>query len=123
MRDIIFTSVKFLFAFSWVLNFPSGSVVAQSTKGEQRVVYEGGQGPGQGKHNILVSGDEEYWSEKALAMLAKILAYRHGFSCTVFFAINPENGKIDPDYQKNIPGLEILKDADFMIFFTKNGAT
>src|SRR5262245_34609691 len=30
------------------------------------VVYEGGDGPGKGKHIVLVSGDEEYRSEEAL---------------------------------------------------------
>ena len=51
------------------------------------VVYEGGDGPGKGKHVVLVSGDEEYRSEEALPQLAKILAKRHGFNCTVLFAI------------------------------------
>ena len=32
----------------------------------RRVVYEGGDGPGKGKHIVLVSGDEEYRSEEAL---------------------------------------------------------
>ncbi len=38
------------------------------------VVYEGAEGPGKGKHVVLVSGDEEYRSEEALPQLAKILA-------------------------------------------------
>ena len=41
------------------------------------VVYQGGQGPGQGKHIVLISGDEEYRSEEGLPMLGKILAVRH----------------------------------------------
>ena len=40
------------------------------------VVYEGADGPGKGKHVVLVSGDEEYRSEEALPQLAKILARR-----------------------------------------------
>jgi hypothetical protein len=76
------------------------------------VVYEGKQGPGLGKHIVLISGDEEYRSEEGLPMLAKILAVRHGFKCTVLFAINPQNGCIDPVVLTNIPGLEALDNAD-----------
>src|SRR5262245_42032133 len=71
------------------------------------VVYEGSEGPGKGKHVVLVSGDEEYRSEEALPQLAKILARRHGFTCTVLFAIG-EDGTIDPDRNDNIPGLRAL---------------
>jgi type 1 glutamine amidotransferase len=79
------------------------------------VVYQGGEGPGKGKHIVLVSGDDEYRSEEVLPQLGKILAKHHGFKCTVLFAINPKTGEIEPSYQKNIPGLEALKDADLMI--------
>jgi hypothetical protein len=82
-------------------------------------VYEGGAGPGQGKQIVLISGDEEYRSEEALPQLAKILAKRHGFKCTVLFAVDPATGEIDPDYLNNIPGLEALKTADLMIVFTR----
>jgi type 1 glutamine amidotransferase len=83
------------------------------------VVYKGIDGPGKGKHIVLVSGDEEYRSEEALPQLAKILAKHHGFTCTVLFAINPADGTIDPRKSDNIPGLEALKDADLMILFTR----
>lgn len=82
------------------------------------VVYEGSAGPGQGKHVVLVSGDEEYRSEEALPQLGKILAERHGFKCTVLFAIG-KDGTIDPNRNDNIPGLEALKTADLMIIFTR----
>lgn len=81
------------------------------------VVYEGGHGPGAGKHIVLVSGDEEYRSEEALPQLAKILAKRHGFKCTVLFAIG-EDGGIDPN-RSYIPGLEALDTADLMVIFTR----
>jgi hypothetical protein len=83
------------------------------------VTYNGGSGPGQGKHIVFVSGDEEYRSEEALPMLAKILANRHGFKCTVLFSVNPETGLIDPVCQTNIPGLHLLKEADMMIMFLR----
>jgi hypothetical protein len=83
------------------------------------VVYEGGDGPGKGKHIVLVSGDEEYRSEEALPQLAKILAKHHGFRCTVLFAIDPEDGSINPNKNDNIPGLEALRTADLMVIFTR----
>ncbi len=83
------------------------------------VTYNGGSGPGQGKHIVFVSGDEEYRSEEALPMLAKILANRHGFKCTVLFSVNPDTGLIDPVCQTNIPGLHLLKEADMMIMFLR----
>ena len=45
------------------------------------VVYEGQKGPGFGHHIVFVTGDDEYRSEEGMPMLAKILAFRHGFKC------------------------------------------
>jgi len=83
------------------------------------VVYDGKDGPGKGKHIVFVTGDEEYRSEEGMPMLAKILAVRHGFKCTVLFPINPADGAIDPNNQTNIVGLEHLKSADMMVLFTR----
>ncbi|MFM8379641.1 MAG: ThuA domain-containing protein [Planctomycetia bacterium] len=83
------------------------------------LVVEGGDGPGKGKHVVLVSGDEEYRSEEGLTQLAKILAKRHGFTCTVLYAIDPATGTIDPMNPKNIPGLEALRKADLMVIATR----
>lgn len=82
------------------------------------VVYEGSDGPGKGKHIVLISGDEEYRSEEALPQLGKILAKRHGFKCTVLFPIDKETGAINPDVS-NIPGTEALATADLMIIATR----
>jgi hypothetical protein len=94
-------------------------LTAHAAWAEPWVVYEGFQGPGAGKHIVLVSGDEEYRSEEALPQLGKILAVHHGFRCTVLFPVHPEGGYIDPDHNKNIPGLEALEDADLLIIFTR----
>ena len=51
-------------------------------------------------------------------MLAKILAVRHGFKCTVLFAINPADGTIDPNAQTNIPGMEALDSADLCVMLS-----
>ena len=79
------------------------------------VVYQGKRGIGYGKHIVWVSGDEEYRSEEALPMMARIMAFRYGFKCTVLFAIDPETGVIDPNNQTNIPGMSALDDADLMV--------
>jgi len=78
--------------------------------------FPGGDGPGKGKHVVLVSGDEEYRSEEALPQLAKILSKHLGFKCTVLFAIDPKDGTISPNVTDNIPGLAKLKDADLAVF-------
>jgi type 1 glutamine amidotransferase len=83
------------------------------------LTLEAGDGPGKGKHVVLVSGDEEYRSEEALPQLGKILAKRHGFKCTVLFAIDPKTGTIDPNKNDNIPGLEALRTADLMVIATR----
>lgn len=85
----------------------------------QWVVYDGFDGPGNGKHIVLISGDEEYRSEEALPQLGKILAKHHGFKCTVLFAIDPADGAINPEKVDNIPGLEALETADLMIIATR----
>jgi hypothetical protein len=86
---------------------------------EPWVVFEGRDGPGQGKHIVLVTGDEEYRSEESMPQLAKILAVRHGFRCTVLFSINRQTGEIDPKTVDNIPGLEALDTADLMVMFLR----
>src|SRR6266849_10293961 len=84
-----------------------------------RLVLLGKSGPGNGKRIVLVSGDEEYRSEQVLPQLARILSKRHGFDCTVLFAIDPKDGSINPNQSDNIPGLEALKTADLLVIFTR----
>jgi hypothetical protein len=103
-----------------LLLFAVGCFTTGQTRAEDPwVVYQGGDGPGKGKHIVLIAGDEEYRSEEAMPMLGKILAVRHGFKCTVLFSINPEDGTIDPMNQTNIPGLEQLQSADMMFISTR----
>jgi hypothetical protein len=83
------------------------------------IVYDGFDGPGKGKHIVFVSGDEEYRSEETLPQMAKILAKRHGFKCTVLFAVDPKTGLINPMINNNIPGTEALATADLMVMFTR----
>lgn len=99
--------------------WPALVALAAQPGGEPWLTFPGGEGPGRGRHIVLVSGDEEYRSEEALPQLAKILAFRHGFRTTVLFAVDPESGFINPNRRDNIPGLEALAGADLMILFTR----
>ncbi len=78
------------------------------------VVYQGTEGPGAGKHIVWLAGDHEYRSEEALPALARILARRYGFRCSVFFTTDPKTGFIEPG-SSQIAGLEALKTADLLV--------
>ena len=93
------------------------SLVPGEDAAPKALVYPGGEGPGKGKHIVLVAGDEEYRSEEAMPQLGRILSKHHGFKCTVLFSLN-KNGEIDPN-ASNIPGLEALASADLLILFVR----
>lgn len=94
-------------------------LVAAGDRAENRwVVYDGFDGPGKGKHIVLVAGDHEYRSEETLPQLGKILAKHHGFKCTVLFTQDATDGTINPNID-HIPGLKNLADADLMIMFLR----
>src|SRR6187549_4041122 len=78
------------------------------------ITYEAKPGAGQGRHLVFLTGDEEYRGEEGLPMLAKILSQRHGFKCTVLFALDPD-GTINPDNAKSLPGAEALDSADLIV--------
>jgi len=82
------------------------------------VVYQGDKGPGVGKHIVFLAGDHEYRSEETLPALARILAMRYGFKCSVFFTTNPQTGFIEPG-SSNIAGLDALRNADLMVVFLR----
>jgi len=88
-------------------------------KQDRGVRYRGTPGPGVGTHVVLVAGDEEYRSEETLPALAKLLARRHGFTCTVLFSMADDGLRIDPDARGRIPGLDALDDADVLVLFTR----
>lgn len=90
-----------------------------TAKGADTLVFEGAKGTGSGKQIVLLSGDEEYRSEEGLPQLARILAERHGFKCTVLFSINPTNDTIDPNFHNNEPGMEALDHADAVIMLLR----
>ena len=87
---------------------------AHAADDDKFIVYEGKDGPGKGRHIVFLSGDEEYRSEEALPMLAKILALRHGFKCTVLFALD-KDGFISPNTKDSLPGAAALDSADAIV--------
>jgi hypothetical protein len=90
-------------------------ILAGQAVAKDWVGYEGRNGPGHGRHVVFLAGDEEYRSEESLPMLAKILAVRLGFKCTVLLPINPADGTIDPTIQTNLPGMAALDSADLVV--------
>ena len=106
-----------IFHFSFIICL--ALLLVSGAAAKDCVVYEGQRGPGQGRHIVFLSGDEEYRSEEGLPMLAKLLATRHGVKCTVLFAINPKDGTIDPNTQTNIPGLAALDSADLCVMLLR----
>ena len=93
------------------------SLAASAGADDRWVVYPGGQGSLQGKHVVLIAGDDEYRSEEAIPQLGKILATRHGCKCTVLFS-QTADGVIEPT-AGNIPGTAALDAADLLILFTR----
>ena len=96
-------------------------LIACPTAGAQNphlVVYRGDKGPGAGKHIVWLAGDHEYRGEETLPALARIMARRYGFTCSVFFTTDPATGFIVPG-SSNIAGLEALKTADLLVVFLR----
>lgn len=91
---------------------------ASSAAADEPLVYEGDSGPGVGKRLVFLAGDHEYRSEETMPELARILAKRHGFHCTVLFSVDPESGEIVPG-SSYMPGTEALNDADLMVIFLR----
>ncbi len=108
-----------LLPFFSVILFTLTSFACASTPWQDPrwLVIEGatsGSGIGENKRVVFLAGDEEYRSEECLPMLAKILSKQHGFQSIVLFSQN-DNGEINPDNSHNIPGLELLDDADLLV--------
>ncbi len=82
------------------------------------ITYPAKPGPGQGRHIVLLSGDEEYRGEEGLPMLAKILSQRHGFTCTVLFSVDPD-GTINPKNGASLSNPAALDSADAVIMLLR----
>jgi len=62
---------------------------------------------------VFVCGDHEYGGEQTLPLIAAELEKNYGFATKVLTAYPNQNS------EKNIPGLEILKNADLAVFFLR----
>src|SRR3954462_1477523 len=82
------------------------------------VSYAPKPGPGNGRHVVLLAGDEEYRSEEGLPMLGKILSQRHGFDCRVLFSVDPD-GTIDPKNGASLSDAEALDSADAIVMLLR----
>ena len=85
---------------------------------DTHVTYEARPGPGKGRHVVFLSGDEEYRGEEGLPMLAKILSQRHGFKCTVLFAVDPD-GTINPKATRSLSNAAALDSADAIVMLLR----
>ena len=89
------------------------------TSAADRLKFEPPKAEG-AKQIVLVAGDEEYRTEESMPMLAKILSQKHGFKCTVLFALGPDGADyIDANNSKGVRGFEELATADLMIIGTR----
>ncbi len=91
-------------------------LIAQAVAAD-RVIYEGESGPGKGKHIVFIASDHEYRGEETCPAIARILAKRYGFKCTVLFG-QTEDGLIKQGSSR-IPGIEALDDADMLFLFLR----
>lgn len=102
--------------FALLLSF--APFLAAADSGNGWVHYPAAKGPGAGKKIVFLAGDEEYRSEESLPMLAKILAEKHGFDCTVLFS-TAADGTIDPNAQKSLGKPETLDSADGIVMLLR----
>jgi hypothetical protein len=85
---------------------------------ETSVSYAPKDGPGQGRHVVFLTGDEEYRGEEGLPMLAKILSQRHGFKATVLFSLDAD-GTINPKNTRSISDPAALDTADAVVMLLR----
>ncbi len=95
-----------------------GLLAAPVDAQQASITYPAQPGPGQGRHIVLLAGDEEYRSEESLPMLAKILSQRHGFRCTVLFPVDPD-GTINPKNGTSLTNASALDSADAVIMLLR----
>lgn len=90
---------------------------SSQSRAADRVVYEGDSGPGTGKHILFIASDHEYRGEETCPAIARIMAKRYGFKCTVLFG-QTDDGLIKQG-SSLIPGIEEIDDADMLFLFLR----
>lgn len=98
---------------SLLATLPLGSCLAA----EDYLTYAP-SGPSTNKHVVLLAGDEEYRSEEAMPMLARLLTERHGFKTTVLFSVGADGG-VDPTAGGSLTHPEALDSADAIVMLIR----
>ena len=93
------------------------AVATTSLHASTAVVYQGEAGPGVGKHVVFLASDHEYRAEETCPALARILAKRLGFKCTVVFGVDKE-GFIEAG-SSQVSGMAALDGADLFVIFAR----
>lgn len=103
-----------------LIGFASATLHAEvkMTSGTGTLNFSGGEGPGKGKHVVLLAGDEEYRSEEVMPVFAKMLAEKHGFETTVLFSADAD-GTINPTATGSLMGPEALDKADAIVMLLR----
>lgn len=109
------SSISFCAFVLSLIAFIASDVAAEDkvTSNKDHLIFHP-QGEINGKHIVLIAGDEEYRSEEAMPMMGEVLA-RHGFKCTVLFSMGNDGKTIDPNKQTSLSYPEALNSAD-MVF-------
>ena len=102
---------KLLFAAAGI------SLLSTQAQAADRVVYQGDSGPGKGEHVLFIASDHEYRGEETCPAIARILAKRYGFKCTVLFGQTKEG--LIKQGSSLIPGIEAIDDADMLFLFLR----
>jgi putative heme-binding domain-containing protein len=104
----------------WLVPLAACAAVVTSAAAEEKtwLDFPGKDGPGKGKHVVLLAGDEEYRSEEAMPMLAKILSQRFGFDTTVLFSVE-DDGRINANKGDSISHPEALDSADAIVMLMR----
>lgn len=76
------------------------------------------EGQSNGKHVVLLAGDEEYRSEEAMPMLARLLSRHHGFKTTVLFSVSAD-GTVDPTAGGSLTNPLALDRADAIVMLLR----
>lgn len=100
------------------LLFSAALCATSCLQAADHLTFQGKEGPGKGKNVVLLAGDEEYRSEEAMPMLAKILSERHGFNTTVLFSLDPD-GTINPNNGASLSYPEALDKADAIVMLLR----
>lgn len=91
----------------------ASAIAASSVQASTAIVYQGDAGPGVGKHIVFLASDHEYRAEETCPALARILAKRLGFKCTVVFGVD-KDGFIEAGSSR-VSGMEALGQADLFV--------